>query len=259
MCQQGKALDPALAVPVDNAQLQKNLREQAKRHAMNDLAAGRKEYLFAPPGFIDRPLKKLLNDERDAPIAYVFFNIVVTVVPGAVALYLLPASHFLGVVYLALTQALFLPRFALALHYSVHRTLFVDKKGAGLLNRLPNHFLSVFFGIPSGMYKLHHLVMHHVANNEWGSDISSTEPYQRDNFFHLLLYVTRYAVGAWVELPYYAFKKQRYGLSIQCVLSAMAYFAMVHMLYSVKPIQTLWAFVIPFCITSFALMFGNWS
>ena len=129
MCLQGDSVEPSLAIPEDNAQLQKELRETAKRHAMNDLAAGRKEYMFAPPGFIDRPLKSLLNDQRDAPIAYVFFNILTTVVPGTVALYLLPASHLLGVVYLALTQLNFLPRFALALHYSVHRTLFINDRG----------------------------------------------------------------------------------------------------------------------------------
>eukprot|EP00959_Pyramimonas_sp_CCMP1952_P254690 5319642-Pyramimonas_sp.AAC.1 len=53
-------------------------------------------------------------------------------------------------------------------------------------------------------------------------------------------YVIRYAVGAWVELPYYAYKTQRYGLAIKCVLSSMAYLGSVHVLYAYKPVQTLW-------------------
>lgn len=46
--------------------------------------------------------------------------------------------------------------------------------------------LAPLFGLPSGLYNLHHVVMHHVEGNASAHDLSSTEPYQRDNFLHFL-------------------------------------------------------------------------
>lgn len=46
--------------------------------------------------------------------------------------------------------------------------------------------MAPLFGLPSGLYNLHHAVMHHAEGNASAWDLSSTEPYQRDNFFHFL-------------------------------------------------------------------------
>jgi hypothetical protein len=51
--------------------------------------------------------------------------------------------------------------------------------------------------------------MHHVENNlnEW--DLSSTEPYQRDNLLHFIYYYLRFLFAIWGELPFYAWNRNR--------------------------------------------------
>ena len=51
------------------------------------------------------------------------------------------------------------------------------------LNWCVSLLLAPLFGLPSGLYNLHHVLMHHVEGNEATWDLSSTEPYQRDNVF----------------------------------------------------------------------------
>jgi hypothetical protein len=43
------------------------------------------------------------------------------------------------------------------------------------------YLLAPLFGVPPGVYRLHHVIMHHVEDNAAGWDLSSTEPFQRDS------------------------------------------------------------------------------
>jgi len=52
---------------------------------------------------------------------------------------------------------------------------------ADWLNTVAPYLLSPLFGVPSGAYRLHHVVMHHVEDNAAGWDLSSTEAFQRDS------------------------------------------------------------------------------
>ena len=100
-------------------------QSRATSAACADLAAQRSEYLCKPPQWLETLLESLLQDKRDLPILYLFSNVVMTVLPAAVSLYLFPKwSLFMGPVYLAITDVLFLERYLLALHYSEHRKLF---------------------------------------------------------------------------------------------------------------------------------------
>jgi len=257
MCRQVTAPEVELSLS-EHAAIQKEMREVVKGHVMKDINAKRNEWLFTPPGIIDRPLRALIKDQRDAPILYLFFNIASLTFPAAFALFMLPASHLLGVIFLVANQIYFLPRFILAMHYATHRTLFDKSKGGWMLNHLPHHVTCMFFGIPPGMYKLHHTIMHHMENNA-SYDISTTEPYQRDSVLHFIHYLFKYMIGAWIELPYYAFKRGRYSHGLQVMTSAVLYFAMLNFLYTHKPVQTTWIFIVPFFVTSLALMLGNWA
>mmetsp|Transcript_7400 Transcript_7400/g.18193 ORF Transcript_7400/g.18193 Transcript_7400/m.18193 type:complete len:179 (+) Transcript_7400:674-1210(+) len=68
-------------------------------------------------------------------------------------------------------------------HFVSHRPLFEHKA----LNVLSNLYLDPLMGIPPLVFLLHHPVMHHVAING-AKDISSTEPYQRDNWWSFAAY-----------------------------------------------------------------------
>lgn len=49
------------------------------------------------------------------------------------------------------------------------------------LNAIAPYVLTPLFGLPSGAYRLHHVIMHHVEDNKEGWDLSATEGFQRDS------------------------------------------------------------------------------
>jgi hypothetical protein len=169
----------------DKTSLQNRIQQLCSENV--DAKAKRQEYYFRPPAMLNNLLLQSVIDHRDLPIAYLFFNICTVTMPAA-ALVFYMQSHLLGFVYWILNLLLFHERFILALHYSSHRGLFKSTS----LNSFSSLLLSPFFGIPSGIYYIHHCVMHHSENNSEQWDLSSTEPYQRDNFLHFLHYWLRY-------------------------------------------------------------------
>mmetsp|Transcript_136720 Transcript_136720/g.332361 ORF Transcript_136720/g.332361 Transcript_136720/m.332361 type:complete len:376 (+) Transcript_136720:279-1406(+) len=232
-----------------------------------DLTAVRREYIVAPPAFLRSLLLSVMANEADLPIAYLMLNIVCSVLPSAALLFMVPNDDEswlkigLGVAHLALVFGVFLQRFVLMLHFSEHRAVWTGPTavGAKVLNNLNPVVLAPFFGMPSGMYYLHHVVMHHIENNVFPYDVSSTMPYQRDNFLHFLHYWVRFVVAAWIELPYYAFFRKRYLLCVGSLSCALFYIWMITSLWAYDSVATTFVFLIPFGICSFALMFGNWS
>lgn len=227
----------------------------------------RREYLVAPPAFLRSMLLNIMADEQDLPIVYLMLNIICSVFPSAALLFALPnredswLKFGLGVAHLALVFGVFLQRFVLMLHFSEHRNVWTGPSApvAKVLNNLNPVLLAPFFGMPSGMYYLHHVVMHHIENNVFPYDVSSTMPYQRDNFLHFLHYWFRFVVAAWIELPYYAFFRKRYLLCLGSIACAGFYIWMIMTLWAFDPVATSFVFLVPFGICSFALMFGNWS
>jgi fatty acid desaturase len=229
---------------------------------LSEVYMPRGEYYFKPPAFVQRFLERTLNDTRDMEIAWLYWNIVTTQYPALIALFtVLPPSNILGAAYLVVFNVLYLQRFILAMHYSTHRRLF--KRGAfpgsELVNRFNIVLVAPVFGIPCNTYWLHHVVMHHVDNNEWNKDLSATEAYQRDNILHWIVYWVRFMVGSWVELPYYALKKRRWDLFAGCAGGMGASLATYWYLHALNPIAAFWTVAMPFLVVSTAMMFGNWS
>jgi len=246
-----------------------------EQYTTHDKNAIRKEYLFRPP-LVDVWIhNNLLRDGRDAPIAWLFINILTITIPMAITLFYLdlpssPLPHLLGLAYFIFNYVLFLQRFILALHYSQHRPLFTKlhlnpnhpySYITTILNSIAPCFLAPFFGLPCGMYHLHHVSMHHRGNNSTAKgDVSSTEPYQRDSFMQFLcFYWTRYVFGGLIEVPLYAIRNKAWNLLQSCLVFETIYLTALWYLYSIRPIATLWVFLLPFTLSSFALMIGNWS
>lgn len=100
-------------------------RELVRKEADADDRAARQEYLFTPPAPVIAFLRRSLVDQRDLPLAYLLWDMCVTTVPAAAALWAWPCrSHLVGAVYLLATYAAYLQRFMLTLHFSEHRPLF---------------------------------------------------------------------------------------------------------------------------------------
>ena len=115
-----------------------------------------------------------------------------------------------------------------------------------------------FIGIPPGFYRLHHVVMHHIENNVFNDDMSSTEPYQRDNFFHFLHYFTKYWTCL-VLLPIYAVYKERYEMAMTAVAGATTWFTIIGVGLHYNYIFTIYAFCLPGFACGLLMMFGNFS
>lgn len=214
-----------------------------------DLCAQRREFVFLPPLAVQWHLRRLLSDPRDAPNAFLLFDLLATVAPATAALFALPPSHYQGAAHLTILYAVFLARFLVALlHVTQHRHLFKrtptlsalsvvenlwDKTGdqriATATCRMPGAQLhrAAPPGAPvwraqwpvresprrhapysegTGLFRLclpHSALSTTHAQGQHGyslpgalrqegnhaHDLSSTEPYQRDNPLHFLLYV----------------------------------------------------------------------
>jgi hypothetical protein len=74
-------------------------------------------------------------------------------------------------------------------------TLLLLPACAGWLNTVAPYFLAPLFGLPSGAYRLHHVVMHHIEDNAAGWDLSATEGFQRDSLAHFARCVALFCFG----------------------------------------------------------------
>ena len=144
--------------------------------ALSDASARRREFAFCPPACLRPALRNMLADTRDEPLLYLLVNVLLTTVPAAVAVFWLcakvstPWGHCLGAVYLAANYVTFLQRFLLGLHCSAHRPLF--RSAYSSLNGVMPYMIAPLFGIPAGMYQLHHCIMHHVVSTPSPEPIS---------------------------------------------------------------------------------------
>mmetsp|Transcript_126889 Transcript_126889/g.353321 ORF Transcript_126889/g.353321 Transcript_126889/m.353321 type:complete len:383 (-) Transcript_126889:299-1447(-) len=228
-----------------------------------DLKAARNEYHFRTP-LIVTALSSLLKDPRDVPMLCLMLNIVQVVVPGLVLLYginmyvpQLPllVRNLAGLLYVVSNVLLFQERFTLMLHFASHRAIF----HTSVLNNLLDWVFAPFFGIPCGLYKIHHVIMHHIENNH-ELDISSTENYRRDSWSDFIRYWFHFAVLIWIELPHYAFRTKRYGWLRTVGLGAFVWLTGIVMLARcVNLLATVWAFVVPYAVAMSVMAFGNWS
>ena len=222
-----------------------------------DIDCVRKEAAFRLPKAIeDYAADLLIHDKRDSIMLSLILNICCTTIPLNVYLFINP-SHLLGLFTIAFTLFMYLQRFILMMHYVEHRKLFKQP-----FHSVGQYFLSgfvcIFFGMPPGMYRLHHVVMHHIENNVFHEDLSSTEGYQRDNFFHFLIYYYRYFTHM-ILLPVYAVKKKRYKMAAISFFGAAGWLGLMVIGLQTTPVFTIWAGIVPMCVTGLALMFGNFS
>jgi len=158
------------------------------------------------------------------------------------------------------TWAILGQRFILGMHFAAHRTLISPRvPGAALLNALPQLVLANFWGMPAGMYYLHHVVMHHASNNLFSWDLSGTNSYRRDSPLALLHYIANFALHTFLYLPYYAVVKRRFGLAGFALGSTGAYFAAFHALHAYHPAAFWISLGFSSVLGPVALMAGNFG
>jgi fatty acid desaturase len=204
----------------------------------------------------ERLALRFINDRRDVPFLVLVATLTVTIVPSGVALFLPGCFRWwLAAVHLALF-IYFLGPFVLMLHNTSHRSLF--RKSWGWLNQYIPWVLGPFFGESPETYFAHHIGMHHPENNLEG-DISSTLPYRRDSVRGFLSYFLRFFFVGLVELTGYLARKRRRALMLRTVFGELLFWAVAVALLFVNWRATVTVLAVPFVVTRFAMMAGNWG
>lgn len=209
---------------------------------------------------LDTFFLQLIRDERDLPFMYLILEITCSMVPLAIVLYLPVISGWLWWVlaagYFSLNNFYFKGPFGLMLHCTSHRKLFTKRYSSA------NHFLpwilSPFFGQTPETYFSHHIGMHHPENN-LPEDKSCTMFYQRDSLRSFSRYFSSFLFTGIYHLSTYFLKKNRKKLLISTLIGEMAFFIMCITLSFINWQATLVVFILPFLISRFISMLGNWT
>jgi fatty acid desaturase len=212
-------------------------------------------YAAGEARWLERFALRFINDARDLAFLRLMVLLSVTAIPTGVWLFVGGFRPWLAGVHLALVLW-FLGPYILMLHNTCHRRLF--KTRWRYLNFYIPWVLGPFFGETPDTYFAHHVGMHHPENN-LDDDVSSTLPYRRDSFFGFVRYFVRFFFGVIVELPRYFVKKRRHLLAVRSVCGELVFFAMLAGLAFIDVRATVAVFVVPYLVTRFLMMCGNWG
>lgn len=210
----------------------------------------------ATPSLLERMAATFIHDSRDIPFLSLMAATTASVIPTGLVLFVpgafrwwIAAVHLVLVVY-------FMGPFVLMLHCTSHRKLF--KRPWSWMNAYIPWVLGPFFGESPETYFAHHVGMHHPENN-LEEDLSSTMAYQRDSVLDFARYFLRFLFLVLGDLTRYLARKGRRGLMMRCLVGEVGFYALVAGLMYVNWRATLVVFVLPFVITRFAMMAGNWA
>ncbi len=206
-------------------------------------------------GAIDRFIMRFINDERDLPFIHLFAGLSAIILPVAVILYGW-FTWWLAVPYLVVLFAVLLGPYILMLHNICHRKLF--KKEYEWMNNIIPWFLGPFFGETPETYYAHHICMHHTEGN-LKDDLSSTMKYQRDSFWGFMQYFASFFFLGIYALSQYFIKKNRKEWMRNILIGEFSFFVLVAVMCLISVKATVVMFVIPFCMTRFLMMAGNWG
>lgn len=197
-----------------------------------------------------------IKDERDIDLLTCLLKLSIVMPVSALAFVLLPEYRiYLGILHILLFL-FYLGPYTLMLHNIAHRPLF--HYPLRFLHFWPHAVLAFFFGMTPYTYFCHHLGMHHPENN-MPSDLSSTMKYRRDSFLGFLHYYFMFAVFGLFTLSWYFIKNRRWRFLRMTLMGELSWYALVAIGLLHAPQPTLVIFVIPWFLTRFLLMAGNWT
>ena len=178
-----------------------------------------------------------------------------TSVPSAFYLYY-RFSWFHGICHWVMT-AWYCGAFTLLLHNHIHNNGVLSKDYAWL-DRVFPYILEPLMGHTWDSYYYHHVKHHHVEANG-PDDLSSTIRYQRDEFYDFSVYVGRFLLFVWLELPLYFLRKGKSSLAIRSAVSEFTSYGFIYLMarYNFRP--TLFVMIIPLVQMRIGMMVGNFG
>jgi fatty acid desaturase len=209
---------------------------------------------------LDRWFLSMIRDERDLPFVHLTLKITFIMLPLGLAMYIpgIPGwlMAVLAVAYLYVNNFVFKGPFGLMLHCTSHRKWF--KKEYELFNHYLPWIVGPFFGQTPETYASHHVGMHHAENN-LPEDESSTMKYQRDSFPDWLRYFGDFLFMGLYRTVLYFRRKNRPTLVRKMVRGEFLFLALCVALSFVNWQATLFVFILPFLISRFIMMLGNFT
>lgn len=209
---------------------------------------------------MDRFFLNMIRDERDLPFIYLTLKITFIMIPLGLALFIPGLSPTLfwsfAALHFLVSNFRFKGPFGLMLHCTSHRKWF--KKEYDVFNNFLPWFVGMFFGVTPETYASHHVGMHHRENN-MPEDTSSTMEYQRDSFSGFMAYFGDFITMGLIRTVGYFKRKNRPTLVRKMIRGESFFFLMCIVLCFFNWQATLLVFMLPFFISRFISMLGNWT
>jgi len=214
-------------------------------------------YRPRPLRALERIIAAIVHDPRDLPFVWLIAAVSATVVPAAVLLMIEPNfSWWAASAYLLVVIGVCHARFLAMYHYMAHRPLFTRR--TAFLEQYVNWILGPLFGVPPNAYYAHHILMHHVENNQEG-DLSSTMRYQRDSFRDFLHYFLNVLNGAYYQLPIYLLRRKRYRMARYVFIGGFSYLALIAVAACFNWKAALVVYIIPWAVAMVGFCTTTWG
>ncbi len=191
-----------------------------------------------------------------------------TVVPSAAVLLFWRFSWLHGVLHLLFVLGGCIGAYTIMMHQHIHQggVLRRDRWWAAAADRLFPYVLDPLIGHTWNSYYYHHVKHHHVEANG-PDDLSSTMWYRRDSLRHFGLYLGRFLVLAWFDLPLYFARTRRYNQAVRAGTWELASYGLLagsyvlgrRRLLVTDPRAAVCVFILPFVVLRIGLMLGNWG
>jgi fatty acid desaturase len=201
-----------------------------------------------------------IRDKRDLPFISVLLKITFLMMLPGLSLFFFPATSWIwwaiAIYYFYINNFVFKGPYGLMLHCTSHRIFFKQKYS--FANYYLPWIVSPFFGQTPETYASHHLGMHHVENN-LEDDESSTMQYQRDSFRDFMKYFLNFLIKGLIDTIKYFNWRKRYKLRDRLIRGEIIFFVLCGALLFVHWPATIVVFILPFFISRFIMMLGNFS
>lgn len=207
------------------------------------------------PNVLDRLFLPMMRDQRDLAFIRLALWLTIVFLPGVVYMFV-PGNFrwWMAPIFWAL-YAWYLGPYILMLHNTSHRPLF--KKQYSFLNNYIPWAIGPVLGMSPDTYYAHHMGIHHADGNV-PPDLSTTMPYQRDSFIDFLKYYLSFMVSYPKLVQYFASRK-RYKMLRMFLVGEIFYISLAIGLLFFNWAPAVVVFVVPFVVTRFMLMAGNWT
>ena len=211
----------------------------------------------ASHGAVERFFLRFIRDERDLPFVWLTLGMTFIQLPFAIAMFVPGVFRWwMAPIYLAIFYGLFADRYILMLHNTSHRPLW--KREYNFMKSYIPYVLGPFTGQTPGTYFIHHITMHHAEGN-LVKDLSSTMKYQRDDVGHFAMYWSEFFFVQIFKLAAYQARKKRTRLVVALLVGELSFYALLAVGVMLAPGPTITVFLIPFLISRFVMMAGNWG